>query len=173
MKNLPWILGIIILFAFQLAISQSFSFAPNLVLIFLCIMLRYFSIKRVLAASILAGVLLDYYSGSPDGIMIASVIAAVSVSYFLSQSFFHEHLHEFMLGFYVIFSSIFFVLTYLLLNQVLVFFNWSTIASWSQLWGWEMLIRVILNLIFIYPVLWFYEFVIFAQNRLLNKHDTI
>lgn len=173
MKQVIWGVAIIVLLVVQLALGDSFPIAPDLVLIYLSIGLIFLSLKQVLALGIFSGALLDYFSGLPDGLLLISTIIGLYFAYYLGQLFFQEKLTDFLVVLYVVFTTIFSGLSLLLINDIVSLFGFSSHLDWNTFLGRQLGFHVILNLIFIYPVYWYYNLQIKIQNRIIKKNDTV
>jgi hypothetical protein len=174
MKWIIYGVVLLLLFVFQLAIANLniFPSTPNLVLIYLAVLLFYIPIKDVIWLSIGVGVLLDFFSGLPDGIMVVSVVGSMLAAYYLSQMVFTEQLSTFLILFYTILSTIVFFLAVLLSNYILTAFDLGRSVNFSNLFSLKLGADVIFNLIALYPIYWIYQVQTDIQHR-FYKHEPI
>jgi hypothetical protein len=169
------IIAIVLLFIIQLAFADlDLSLGvPNLVLCYLAVLLLYRKLSEVLQLGVIAGLLLDYFSGYPDGVMLAGIIGALAAAYYLGNSVSSGRLSNFLVLFYFLFVSIFFALIVSVGIELLAIFDISGGVNWNNLLTFKLGSDVIFNLIFLYPMLWFYETQIRIQKVFSKKHEPI
>jgi rod shape-determining protein MreD len=165
MRILLSVVAIVLLFILQLALGNSFGQAPDLVLVYLAVILLFLRLHQVLGLGIFVGVLLDYFSGLPDGLMIVSVIGGIGLAFYLAQLFSQNKISDFIVVLNTLFITLGFVGVLFLGNRVLAYLRVNEFLNWKDFWGRELGFHVILNLIFLYPVYWYYELQLKIQHR--------
>ncbi|HYC79899.1 MAG TPA: hypothetical protein VEC17_02640 [Candidatus Binatia bacterium] len=173
MKWLVPIIIITLLFVLQLAISDMNLWlgVPNLLLCYVSVMLLYRGLNEVLLISIFAGILLDYFSGLPDGVMVLSMLAATAAAYYLGNMVSAQKLSNFLILFYILFSTMGFFLFVLIATEVLAVFGLVSRMDWDGLLTRKLGADVIFNLIFLYPIFWLYETQIIVLRK-FNKNES-
>jgi hypothetical protein len=175
MKNLIIISCVILLFLVQLALAdlKFFYSPPNILLVYLSVLLLFLSFQEMLLPVITCGVLLDFFSGTPDGVMLASLLAGVSLAYYLGEMIFTERTNNFLNIFYVLTATIGFTLTAAILNNLARVLSYDQGVAWNNLLTFNLGAAVIFNLLFLYPVYLFYLKQIDLQRLLIPKHESI
>lgn len=174
MKWIIYTVILLLLLILQLAIAELnlFPSAPNLILVYLAVLMFYIPIKDAAWLTIASGLFLDFFSGLPDGIITFSLVGAVLLAYYLSQMVFTEQLSTFLILFYTIIGSIIFFLLIILSNYILGFVNVGREINFEYLFTVKLGSDVIFNLVFLYPVYWLYQLQSELQFRFL-KHESV
>ena len=172
MRRLVAVAAIMALFVLQLALAdwQLNQSAPNLLLAYLCVALLFRPLQEVLAYALLAGVLMDLFSGLPDGVLTASLAAGLSSSYYFSQIFSTEKLSNFLLVFYVLLATAFFSAIMIVLTYAL---SWVGVGAPVPILPYKLVTDAILNLIAAFPV---YLFVLQQEKierKFSAKHEPV
>ncbi len=173
-----WLIPAIFLFLLlilQLAFSGLgvFPSVPNLILVYLCVLLAQYSLPRVLALALGAGVFLDFFSGLPDGIIVSSLAVAIIISYYVSQMIFAERQNGLLVAFYPIFATIVFFLAVLFFDYSLNFFSLGRDLNISQLFTFKLGADVIFNLLALYPLYLLSHLEFNLEHKYIKRHDTV
>ncbi|MBI2355720.1 MAG: rod shape-determining protein MreD [Candidatus Doudnabacteria bacterium] len=158
MKYLILGIGIFILTVVQTALAQNFSINqvfPNFMLMLLVIVSIYASFHEALAAALLAGMLADFVSALPDGVMTISFLILV-MAIRLAGRLFSEKKENFLAQAGVMLAAV--VAYYFLAFFVSEIFarlglgaSFSLVDSLKKIW-----LEAILDLIVLYPVYLYY-----------------
>lgn len=167
MKWLIWTGALVFIFILQLSFSElNFPSTPNLVLVYLCVLLLFLNIKNVLWIGAIGGVLLDFFSGLPDGVILVALLGSVTGSYYIGQSVFTEKLSNLILLFYTAIASILFLLIAAFAQYLLTLGGIGHLPDISYLLTRKLGADVIFNLLFLFPVYYYYE----LQSKLESRY---
>lgn len=138
--------------------------APNLVLIYLCLLLGVRSFSELWIPALGVGVLLDVLSGLPDGVFSISIPTSLAFAQYIGTAMF-DRAHEFILPIRVFAASLAFAAVSLLVIAILnlVFFN-QIIDLIMIAWP-DSVLRLLFDVLFIVPV----YFVFLLQTKILHS----
>lgn len=131
--------------------------APILLIAYAIIAVLHADRHEAAYVVILSGLLLDFFSGLPDGILTLSLIVAALTVYFLSKAVLATYSHRLILFISVLGASLIFNLSVILVSLLLSIFDLVQPGEvlrnvWSVLW-----LNLFLTAILAYPMLWLYE----------------
>jgi rod shape-determining protein MreD len=175
MRIVITLLTLIVLIVLQLAFQDAWPFADalNPILVFLCVLLVYRPQEEILWLGLLAGALLDVFSGLPDGVMAVSIPAGLAGARYVGQAFFMERFSALLLPFYVAGATIASFAAALLVLGVFALLGWVQAPDWARL-AWDQLpAALLLNLIFLAPVYWIYSLTERMHKRFWPKHESV
>jgi cell shape-determining protein MreD len=175
MKYFIAIVVMCLLFVLQLAISDlGFSFgAPNLLLVYLAVLLLYWRLNNVLLLAVVAGFFLDFFSGYPDGVMVIGVVGGIGIGYFFGQMMFTEKYGNFLGLFFVIFSTVAFFFIVMILNELFRYFGITGQLNWTNMLVYKLGSDLILNLLFLYPIYWVYDIQMRVQRYYIKTNESV
>jgi rod shape-determining protein MreD len=166
-------LVVILLLQLSLSDLSFFPSVPNLVLVYLCVNLIFLEREEVLVMAIFSGLMLDVFSGLPDGVMTFGVLVGVAGAHRFGQMLFAEKYADFLVLFYILAATIIFTVAVYLLNAGLVMAGISQPLSAGYLFSYKAGADVIFNLLFLYPIYWIRQLEAYAQSKLNPKHQNI
>jgi rod shape-determining protein MreD len=175
MKPLVYFSSILVLFILQLALADLniLNGTPNLVLVYLCICLLALRLSNVLYMGVLAGVLLDFFSAQPDGIMLSALLMGLVAARYLGQMFFTEKLNNFLVLVYLMVATIAFFLAIMLADQTMVFLEARTLMDWNYMLTYKLGSDAMLNLLALYPVYLYYNLQMKIQNKFKILNESV
>lgn len=175
MKIVLSVVSICLLLIVQLAFQNAnlFVLAPNFILVYLCVWLLLNDLEETLWLGLFAGVLLDVFSGLPDGILAFSVPLSLSAARYIGLATFNERFSAFLLPFYAFCATIAFFVATLLVLGGLVLLGWVQSPAWQHFLTAQLLIAIVLNLIALIPSYGLYIVQEKIQKRYWPKHESI
>jgi cell shape-determining protein MreD len=167
------VVSLLILLVVQLAFQDAdlFMSAPNFMLAFLCILLLFCSLEEVLWLSLFTGILLDVFSGAPDGVMALGFSAAPAAAWYMGQAFFSERFNSFLLPFYVVVATVVFFIIALLVLEGFALLGWSQGPAWPHFVSGQLLAAIVLNFFSLIPAYALYWLQEKGQSRFLRKQN--
>jgi hypothetical protein len=165
MRVLLLIITITLLIILQLGLQHLgwVNSVPNLVLIYLCLLLSVRSFHELWGPALGAGVLLDILSGLPDGVFAVSIPASLAFADYVGSVTF-DKAHDFVVPIRVFAASLAFAALSLLVMAVLNLVFLNRVVDLVQVAWPDSILRFFYDLIFIVPV----YFVFFLQTKILK-----
>jgi rod shape-determining protein MreD len=167
------VVSLLILLIVQLAFQNAnlFVLAPNFMLAFLCILLLFCSLEEVLWMALFTGILLDIFSGAPDGVMALGFSAALAIAWYAGQAFFSERFNSFLLPFYIFIATVVLFAIALLVLEAFALLGWSQGPVWSHFVSAQLLAAIVLNFFSLIPAYAIYLLQEKIQSRFLRKQN--
>lgn len=160
MRPLIWFLSLFFLLVVQAGVLEPLRFSPvNLILIMVVVAGFLSDFNHGLGLAIAGGLLLDFVSGSPDGLVTMSLLAVFLILYFVVNSVFSREMNQIILFTTVAAATISYFIFFLLLDQLFRIFNLSTSLGLGYLLTHELPLMLVFNLLLTYPVLKYYQWV--------------
>lgn len=106
---------------------------------------------------ILSGLLLDFFSGLPDGVLTLSLVIAALTGYFLSHAVLAAYNHRLILFVSILSASLVFNLSVILFTLFLSIFNLVNAGEVARQVFSGLLIHLSLTAVLSYPIMWLYE----------------
>lgn len=160
MRPLIWFLSLFILLVVQAGILEPLRLSPvNLVLIMVVVVSLSADFNLGLGLTIAGGLLLDFVSGSPDGLVTMTLMAIFLILYFVVNSVLSREPNQMVLFTAVAAATISYFIFFLLFNQLLGLLNLSTSLGVGYLFTRELPLMLVFNLLLTYPVLKYYQWV--------------
>lgn len=150
MKNILIVLGLLLITILQITAVPFINFngvVPNLILVLILCLIIFTGFKNQWPWVLLAGVLLDLFSGLPFGLISLSLLLTVYLIDLLNLNFF-AITKLWITGILIVSGTIIYDLTIVFLSRL---FNFALTFSWRYLLG-----EIIYNLIIM--GLFYYEF---------------
>ena len=166
MRILLWALAVFLLLVFQSAVLKPLGIAPvNLVLILLVLALLLDSPYTAGLIALSGGIILDFLSGTGDGLFTLSLLLVLSIMYFMFEAFLNRELNNWIVAASIAAATWIFAACLILSNWIFNWFNQGQVLNWPS-FVWEYLVlSLIFNLALTYPVWKYLSWV----ERLLDK----
>lgn len=166
------ILGVLLFICLLLGSSSFnlFNAAPNLILIFLCLNLLTSTRKETIILSLVAGVILDFVSALPDGVISLSLLIAVFGSYYITSMFFAKSLSRVMVLVMIFLATIIYFISIEILHAVILFVRDQAILEFGQTQIRKLIKEIVLNVLFLYPA---YLVHVWLNPQITNQNESI
>jgi hypothetical protein len=157
MRPLIWFLSLFILLIIQAGVLVPLHLAPvNLILIMVVAAVLLSDFGLGLALTLTGGLLLDFVSGSPDGLVTMSLICVFLILYFIVNSVLAREVSQIILFTSVAAATLVYFLLFFLFNQFFGLFHLATHLGVKYILTVELPLMLLFNLIFTYPVFQYY-----------------
>ena len=139
-----------------------FHLAPvNLVLVLIIAAVLLADFNTGLGLTLAGGLLLDFISGSPDGLVTMSLLGVFLLSYFIVNSVLSREVNQFILFTSVAGATLSYFILFLLFNRIFGFFHLDTPLGFRYIFTVELPLMLLFNIIFTYPV---FQYFILVQK---------
>ena len=159
MKWLIWAIAIFILMVLNAGIFSQFyflPFLPGLLVVFIAILLMLEDKREWLVLTVISGVLMDFASGLPDGVLLSSLIAAGGAVYFLTSRLVNrEYGWVILFATSAVMSLLYFVFS-LAVAKLFDLFGLETNIDYAYFFAHKILWYIVINLVLTYPVYLYY-----------------
>lgn len=170
MRNLLWFFAVLIMLFIQTGILFPLRLTPvNLILIMVCSAALISEFNTGLIIAMIGGLLMDFLSGSPDGLITASLLFVFLILYFVLNSLISREPNRFVLFSAVAVATVGFFAFFLGFNQVFSFFKISNSINLEYYFSVQLPIALVLNLVLTYPV---FKFCLWVQNLIPSESTT-
>ena len=171
MKNIIWFFALFLLLLLQAGILLPLHLAPvNLILIIVSIAVILSDFNQGLVITIIGGLLLDFVSGSPDGLVSISLLTAYLLMRVVLNRVLSREPNRFILAASVAATTFLYFFAFLAADRLFSIINLIQSTDLLYLFTVQLPLTLMWNLIFAYPIFVFYSFV---QNLAykLPKHE--
>lgn len=160
MRPFIWFLSLFVLLVVQAGVLEPLHLTPvNLILIMVVVAGFLADFNHGLGLAIAGGLILDFVSGSPDGLVTMSLMSVFLILYFVVNSVFSREMNQMVLFTAVAAATISYFIFFLLFNQMFRMLNLSTNLGLGYLLSHELPLILVFNLLLTYPVLKYYQWV--------------
>lgn len=175
MRNLISAAIIILLFLVQLAFNDLHFWpsTPNLVLAYLSLFLLFSGLTTAFGFGLFVGILLDYFSGLPDGFLTASLLISIFGAHYVGQAFFRENTSSFLPVLYLCVAMIIFTGITAIEMWLLSIHSSAAPVSFAQIFGSKLPADIISSLVMFYPIILLFNFQTRLQDKYAPKHESI
>ena len=160
-KALYYFLFIFILFLLQVSGVKVFSHAvyaiPQLMLLFVIIFALSNSFTSTLWVSFGAGFLLEWFSGAYFGSQIFAMVASALLAYFLTRNITARDISIPTAVFLVLLTTLLYGFWIYIYNLTADGLNLAQSIPFRSVFSWNLLWTCIVNLIFFWPISFFYR----------------
>ncbi len=174
MRNIIWFIALIILLLIQAGILVPLGTAPvSLILIVVAIatILSYF--WQGLIITLLGGLLLDFVSGSPDGLISMSMVAVFLLMHLLFNELLSREPNQYILAASVAVSTVVYYLVYVAVTNFFEVLGLTGTPDTRYLLTVQLPLALMWNLIFAYPIFRYYVLVQNLASRLPESEESI
>jgi len=160
MKFILWLIAIFVLLIVQVGILKPLNIFPvNLLLIVITIAALTFEFEFGLFLVLISGIMLDFISGLPDGLLIASSFATYLILYFTFSALLVSESNLVILFSSVLAATVIFFVLYLVFHQLLFALHLTTKIDIAYLFKVSLPIEALFNLVFTYPIYKFFSWI--------------
>lgn len=167
MRPFIWFFSLFLLLIVQAGILIPLHLAPvNLILIMVvsCALLTELNLSLILTLT--GGLLLDFVSGTPEGLVTMSLLVVFLLLYFVLNSIIAREPNQIILFSSVAAATVAYFIVFLILNQVFGFLRLGTALDTAYILRHELPLTIFFNLMFTYPVFQYYLWIHKWQIRL-------
>jgi hypothetical protein len=173
-RNSIWFVAIFILLLIQGGILLPLHIAPvNLVLILVALSTILSDFRQGLILTLLGGLLLDFVSGSADGLITMSLLVVFLILHLLLREFLSRDANRFILLASVASATIFYYFAFLGVNQLFSFVQLADKMDVRYLLSVQLPLAVMWNLIFTYPLFYYYLMTQNLASKIRSDEETI
>ncbi len=165
MKNFLWVLIIFGLIVLQAALLRPLHMTTvNLSLLLIVASIMFATLNQTLLLAVAAGIMIDFVSAAPDGFFSLIFLGTALTAYFLFNQLLSRHPSRLVMFGSVVFASILFNLWFLAINSLFGVFNLSLPIIFNDFLMRQVLLALLFNLLFAYPIFQFYSYVQSVRN---------
>ena len=159
MRYLTLLVAIFFLLVLQAGVLAEFGLSNlgNLVLLFVVISIMSGDLKEGLFVALLAGIMLDFISGTVDGTLILVLITIFGFTRVFITKFIPKESSPIVLLSSIALNTVLFALSFLIINKFFTLIKIDSAADWKFVLGMKLVWDLLINLIFAYPIFWFYN----------------
>jgi hypothetical protein len=166
MKPLIWFVSLFLLLIVQAGVLLPLRLAPvNLILVMILVAVLLSDFGLGLGLTITGGLLLDFVSGAPDGLITMSLLGIFLLAYFVLNTLLSRDPNQVILFTTVAGGTAAYIIFFLLFNQFFKIFHLGTPVGVGYLFKVELPLSLLFNLIFTYPIFQYYQWVTHLQSK--------
>lgn len=171
MKYIIWFISIFLLLVFQAGVLVPLHLAPvNLILVLVVTAVLLADFNLAIGLTLAGGLMLDFISGVPDGLVTMSLLLVFLFLYFVVNYVLSREASQLVLFTSVAVGTASYYLFFLAFDQIFGIFHLNAIFSVNYLLTVELPATLLFNLIFTYPIyLYFLQTQKFALK--ITKHE--
>ncbi len=174
MRNIIWFLALIVLLLFQAGVLLPLRIAPiNLILVVVAMATLLSEFSQGLVIAFMGGVLLDFVSGTPDGVMSMSIIIVFVVMHLILNQLLSKEPNKFILAASVAGSTIVYFLAHIILSKFFELFSFAPELDLDYLLTVSFPLSLMWNLLFAYFIFRYYYFVQNLASKLPFNEEPI
>ncbi len=174
MRNIIWFLVILFLILVQAGIFLPLHIAPvNLILILIVVSAILSDFTQGLAITLMGGVLLDFISGTPDGLISMSLVLTYLIVGFVLNEILSREANRLIIFASVAFGNIVYFLVFVSLTWLFRFFHLTNTVDTKYLLSVQLPLALMWNTIFAYPIFIFYSWVQNLSQKLPSHEEPI
>ncbi|OGE74188.1 MAG: hypothetical protein A3I07_01445 [Candidatus Doudnabacteria bacterium RIFCSPLOWO2_02_FULL_42_9] len=167
MRNIIWFFALILLLVLQNGILVPLHIiSVNLVLIVVAIATLLSEFNQGLIITLMGGLITDFMSGLPDGVMTISFLLAFLILHFILNEILAREANRFILGVAVLGSTLVYFFSVIFVSYIFSWFNLVTQIDFMYLLSSRLPLLLLWNLIFTYPILMYYTWIQNLASRL-------
>ena len=170
MKYFIWFLILFLLLLVQGGVLEPLRVTANLILIVVAISAILADFNQGLIITVMGGLLLDFLSGSPDGLASMSLICAFLFVDFLLKEILARDPNQFILASSVAVCTVIYFLGFLIFNKFFGMFGLSAVVDVRYILTYQLPLTLFWNLVFGYPI---YQLYLFIENVQSIRSSTI
>jgi hypothetical protein len=174
MRNIIWFLALFILLLIQGGVLLPFHMVPvNLILIVVALTTILSDFKPGLIITLLGGLLLDFLSGSADGLITMSLLIVFLVLQLILSEFLSREPNKFILAATILGATIVYYLAFFIASKLFVVFGLADNPDARYLFTILLPLAIMWNLLFAYPVYLYYIVVQNLASKLPTNEEPI
>ncbi|MEJ0021278.1 MAG: hypothetical protein WDN47_01710 [Candidatus Doudnabacteria bacterium] len=157
MRPIIWFLSLFLLLIIQAGVLVPLHLAPvNLVLVMIVVAVLLADFNLGLGLTLTGGLLLDFVSGSPDGLVTMSLLGVFLLLYFIVNSVLAREVTQIILFTSVAVSTVAYFALFLIFNRIFGLFGLDTALDLPYMLSVGLPLMLLFNLIFTYPIFQYY-----------------
>lgn len=171
MRNFLWLIAIFFLVVVQIGILQPLGIAAvSLMLILVIFSVILSDFNQGLFITLASGVMTDFISGLPDGLLTLSLLAVFLSLHFIQHKILAREINRIMLFASVGFGTIIYFAAFLIFGGLSYFFRLMPKPDLSFIILRNLPLALILNLVFAFPMFVYY---LYLQKWLIRFNPKI
>jgi hypothetical protein len=174
MRNIIWFIAILFLVLIQAGVFMPLHIAPiNLVLIVVVMAVILSDFSQGLAITLIGGILLDFISGTPDGLISMSLVTTYLIVGFVLNEILSREASRLIIFVSVAFGTIIYFLVFVSLAWLFRYFHLTSIVDTKYLLSVQLPLTLMWNVLFAYPVFIFYSWIQNLAHKLPTHEEPI
>ncbi len=173
-RNIIWFIALFILLLVQGGILLPLHIAPvNLILITVALATILSDFKQGFIITLLGGLLLDFVSGSVDGLITMSLVSVFLILHLILKEFLSRDPNIYILAATVAGATLLYYFAFLGVNQLFGILNLATKSDTGYLLKVQLPLAMMWNLIFSYLIFHYYILVQKLASKLPSNEEPI
>ncbi len=173
-RNIIWFIALFLLLLIQGGILLPLHISPvNLILVVVALSTILSDFKQGFIITLFGGLMLDFISGSPDGLITMSMIIVFLVLHLILREFLSREPNRFILAATVVVATIFYYLAFLVTDRLFVIVHLAEKADVGYLLTVQLPLSMMWNLIFAYPIFLYYSLIQNLASKLPKNEEPI
>jgi len=174
MRNIIWFVALFLLLLIQGGILLPLHIAPvNLILIMVAMAVILSDFNQGLAITLIGGLLLDFVSGSPDGLVSISLLTVFLIMRVVMNEILSREPSYYILAASVAVSTLVYFLAFLAVDRLFGIFSLTQKPEVGYILSVQLPLTIMWNLIFAYPIFLLYSFVQNLASKLPHGEESI
>lgn len=174
MRNIIWFLALTVLLFLQAGVLQPLHIAPiGLILVVVAVSALLSDFNQGLIITLLGGILMDFVSGAPDGLLSMSLLSAFLIMHLILSEILSRDPNRFILAASVVGSTIVYFVAFIVFAKLFSFFGLTDATDTGYLLTIQLPLNLMWNLIFAYPVFLFYTLIQNLVSKLPSNEEPI
>jgi hypothetical protein len=173
-RNTIWFLALFILLLIQGGILLPMHIAPaHLILIVVALATILSEFKQGMIITLLGGLLLDFVSGSPDGLITMSVLTVFLMLHLVLREFLSREPNRFILAATIAGGTLIYYFGFIVLSKFFGILHLAEKSDVRYLLSVQLPLAMMWNLIFAYPIFKYYLLTQSLASRVKQKEEII
>jgi len=169
MRILGWILASFVILLVQTGLLAPLGLGPvNLILVLMVLALLSGKEQASLTVAVAGGLMLDFLTGFPDGLVTFSLLITWGTLHLLFEMFINRELNAWIFILSVLGGTWIYALSLILVSGVYSLFDYGLVFNWTVFVLDHLLLAVLINLLFsllVWKYIKFTEFLINSYKR--------
>ena len=172
MRYVIWISGIFLLLVLQIAVLVPLHLWPvNLILVFMAVALLLGGFQTALFICLAGGIMLDFVTGTTDGLITFSLLVLLITIYLLFETFFAHESNQLVLFATVAASTWLYGLFLLVFNELFNLLGQGWPLEWHNFLLNQFVWSLIFNLLLTYPVIKYFNLIdVWTRKMKKSQH---
>ena len=157
MRNIIWFIALFILLLIQGGVLLPLHISPaNLILIVVALSTILSDFRQGLIIALMGGLLMDFASGSPDGLITMSLLTVFLILHLILKEFLSREPNRFILIATVVSATLLYYIAFLAVDQLFGLIHLAEKTDVRYLLSVQLPLSIMWNLIFSYPIFQYY-----------------
>ncbi|MBX4191449.1 MAG: rod shape-determining protein MreD [Candidatus Doudnabacteria bacterium] len=173
-RNIVWFMALSLLLLIQSGVLLPFHIAPaHLIMIVIALATILSEFRQGLIITLLGGLLLDFVSGSPDGVITMSLLIVFLVLHVVLREFLSREPNKYILAATIAGGTLIYYLAYIAINRLFMWIHLADKTDVRYLFSVQLPLAIMWNLIFAYPIFKFYILTQSLASKVRQDEESI